>query len=312
MADESSPFRRGQRPPGVTDWHPRTPAFRRLFHDVYVDRAAELTPRPARACSAPRRARRDGLAPQCGAAVGRHRSRRRSRAPGLPEPTGSGRGHPVASVRPDEGDDRLAPSARDHPHPDLPRPCPGPRPRRSRRPRRLARATETGDHRAARRGCGGSPRRRQSTGPQGCTTGPRRRRLGDGDAATDAHGAVRTAGARRQPQDPLARRAGPVPLRPRAIRRRVSSSSTTAASTPTRRPSGARTWVGVSGWTATTGASSSSSPRRGASSTARQRDDPAERTPHPRRASVAWPCRPLTTEWRRHFTSLPEDLHEPA
>ncbi len=44
MADESSPFRRGQRPPGVTDWHLRTPAFRRLFHDVYVDRAAELTP----------------------------------------------------------------------------------------------------------------------------------------------------------------------------------------------------------------------------------------------------------------------------
>jgi hypothetical protein len=44
MADESSPFRRGQRPPGVTDWRLRTVAFRRLFHDVYVDRAAELTP----------------------------------------------------------------------------------------------------------------------------------------------------------------------------------------------------------------------------------------------------------------------------
>ncbi len=41
---ESSPFRRAQRPAGVTDWHLRTPAFRRLFHDVYVDRAAELTP----------------------------------------------------------------------------------------------------------------------------------------------------------------------------------------------------------------------------------------------------------------------------
>jgi very-short-patch-repair endonuclease len=43
-ADESTPFRRAQRPAGVTDWHLRTPAFRRLFHDVYVDRAAELTP----------------------------------------------------------------------------------------------------------------------------------------------------------------------------------------------------------------------------------------------------------------------------
>ncbi|WP_404392841.1 hypothetical protein [Humibacillus xanthopallidus] len=42
--DESSPFRRGQRPAGVTDWHLPTPAFRRLFHDVYIDRAAELSP----------------------------------------------------------------------------------------------------------------------------------------------------------------------------------------------------------------------------------------------------------------------------
>src|SRR6478735_4528929 len=44
MAEEHSPFRRGQRPAGVTDWHLRTPAFRRLFHDVYVARSAELTP----------------------------------------------------------------------------------------------------------------------------------------------------------------------------------------------------------------------------------------------------------------------------
>ena len=44
MAEEHSPFRRGQRPAGVTDWHLRTPAFRRLFHDVYVTRAIELTP----------------------------------------------------------------------------------------------------------------------------------------------------------------------------------------------------------------------------------------------------------------------------
>jgi hypothetical protein len=38
------PFRRGQLPPGITDWHLRTSRFRRLFHDVYVDREAELTP----------------------------------------------------------------------------------------------------------------------------------------------------------------------------------------------------------------------------------------------------------------------------
>ncbi|WP_385907858.1 DUF559 domain-containing protein [Terrabacter sp. GCM10028922] len=43
-AKEPTPFRRCQRPPGVTDWHLRTPAFRRLFHDVYVDRAQTLTP----------------------------------------------------------------------------------------------------------------------------------------------------------------------------------------------------------------------------------------------------------------------------
>jgi hypothetical protein len=43
-AKEPTPFRRCQRPPGVTDWYLRTPAFRRLFHDVYVDRAQTLTP----------------------------------------------------------------------------------------------------------------------------------------------------------------------------------------------------------------------------------------------------------------------------
>lgn len=41
---EPMPFRRGQRPVDVTAWHLRTQAFRRLFHDVYVDRSRELTP----------------------------------------------------------------------------------------------------------------------------------------------------------------------------------------------------------------------------------------------------------------------------
>jgi len=44
MPTRAAPFRRSDRPPGVTDWQLRTPAFRRLFHDVYVERAAELTP----------------------------------------------------------------------------------------------------------------------------------------------------------------------------------------------------------------------------------------------------------------------------
>ena len=38
------PFRRSDRPPGVTDWQLRTPAFRRLFHDVYVEAAVATTP----------------------------------------------------------------------------------------------------------------------------------------------------------------------------------------------------------------------------------------------------------------------------
>lgn len=41
---EPMPFRRSQRPADVTAWQLRTPAFRRLFHDVYVDRARVLTP----------------------------------------------------------------------------------------------------------------------------------------------------------------------------------------------------------------------------------------------------------------------------
>ncbi|WP_374968655.1 hypothetical protein [Terrabacter sp. BE26] len=44
MPTTAVPFRRSGRPQGVTDWQLRTPAFRRLFHDVYVERAAELTP----------------------------------------------------------------------------------------------------------------------------------------------------------------------------------------------------------------------------------------------------------------------------
>lgn len=44
MPSSPVPFRRGDRPPGVTDWSLRTPAYRRLFHDVYVERTADLTP----------------------------------------------------------------------------------------------------------------------------------------------------------------------------------------------------------------------------------------------------------------------------
>ena len=44
MPSDPEPFRRQDRPAGVTDWHLRTRAFRRLFHDVYVERAAPLTP----------------------------------------------------------------------------------------------------------------------------------------------------------------------------------------------------------------------------------------------------------------------------
>ena len=44
MPSAPLPFRSRDRPDGVTRWHLRTPAFRRLFHDVYVARAVELTP----------------------------------------------------------------------------------------------------------------------------------------------------------------------------------------------------------------------------------------------------------------------------
>jgi hypothetical protein len=44
MSPGHLPFRSCDRPEGVTRWHLRTPAYRRVFHDVYVDRALELTP----------------------------------------------------------------------------------------------------------------------------------------------------------------------------------------------------------------------------------------------------------------------------
>ena len=44
VAREPKPFRRCRRPRDVTDWQLRTAAFRRLFHDVYVERAREVTP----------------------------------------------------------------------------------------------------------------------------------------------------------------------------------------------------------------------------------------------------------------------------
>ena len=267
---EPMPFRRGQRPADVTAWQLRTPAFRRLFHDVYVDRARRADAAAARAGGAARGPGRDGLAPQRGAAVGRHRARRRFRAPDLPGASSPGRGHHARTAA--VHGRAVDPVARRPGHdadPDLPRP----RRRRSASSISSCSVTPWCDGRrvtpellveaaTAHRGPGSPP------GARAARLVRAERRLGHGDPAADAHRPRRPAGTGRRPPDPLARRPGALPLRPQLPRRGSRHRVRRLAARRLAGRSGARTSVAASGSTGTTGASSWSSPR---TSTARRR-----------------------------------------